>query len=419
MKTLLFVRTLIGIVLALLVICVHSADAQTWQWEVVVHTPSAPPVNAESRVVLSPIDLTMSYSAQIQQRRVTIASCHMALTDIANVKTMRSTGRAFLLLNLKPHTPASCSSGRQSVAMVPVADDDVLTRAVAAINHACCTPAVAVAASPPIARYPAAHSPIPSASAPAAVSAKPPQKLTNWVEKQGVFAFIRVRNRFSQPVAVTVGKVSDCRNVAYGCGPFPGSITLPPGTAATVATVMSDGQSDGPSFTYRYTVESGQTSFAGEGSSASLPVGWRPRMSAQQIITAEASAIAGLHVQTAPDQTPAPEQTAPPAFVDVRLIRRGSSRLGIGQTGVARVRVSLGANGLPLNASIVSVTNPQLVAAALETAVSSTYAPAMRKGEPVPGTYIATFQFNGEDPATASIPVWRQQPLPSPSPSPP
>jgi hypothetical protein len=186
----------------------------------------------------------------------------------------------------------------------------------------------------------------------------------------------------------------------------------------TIATVMSGDQGNGPTFTYRYTAESGQTRLTGAGSSGKLPAGWRPRMSAQEIRVAEASAIAGLRARTAPDQTVLPAQTPAPAFVDARLIRRGSSRLGIGQTGVARVRVSLGANGMPQDASIVSISNRQLVAAALETAVTSTYTPAMRNGQAVPGSYVATFQFDGQDPATASIPVWRRDASPSPSASP-
>ena len=409
MKTVLAVRTLLGIVLALLAIGVRSADAQTWQWQVVVHQPDALPVNAQSRVVLSRTDITMSYSAQIQQRQVPIASCHAALGDIANAKAVRKAGRTFLLLYLKPQTPASCISGRQPVAMVPVADDAVVTRVAAAINHACCTPVVAaVRPTPSTAPSPApSGSPLPKTSL----------RLTDWVENEGMFAFVRVRNRFSQPVAITAGEVSDCRNVEYGCGPFLGrGLTLQPRSAVTIATVMSGDQGNGPTFTYRYTAESGQTRFPGAGSSGKLPAGWRPRMSAQEIRVAEAGAIAGLRARTAPDQMVLPAQTPAPAFVDARLIRRGSSRLGIGQTGVARVRVSLGANGMPQDASIVSISNRQLVAAALETAVSSTYTPAMRHGQAVPGPYVATFQFDGQDPATASIPVWRRDASPSPSP---
>jgi outer membrane biosynthesis protein TonB len=92
--------------------------------------------------------------------------------------------------------------------------------------------------------------------------------------------------------------------------------------------------------------------------------------------------------------------------------------LGIGQKGTALVRVSVGANGMPQNATIVKISNPQLVAAALETAVSSSYSPAMRNGRPVSGTYLATFGFDGEDPAVSSIPVWDRTPTPGPSATP-
>jgi uncharacterized protein (DUF1501 family) len=101
-----------------------------------------------------------------------------------------------------------------------------------------------------------------------------------------------------------------------------------------------------------------------------------------------------------------------------RLTQRGSSRLAIGHTGQARVRVRVSAKGMPLNASIVSISNPALAAAALETAVSSAYAPAVRKGRPVDEDYIATFQFDGQDPALSQIPIWERPESPQPRPVP-
>ncbi|HEY5341156.1 MAG TPA: energy transducer TonB [Candidatus Aquilonibacter sp.] len=427
MKTVPLRRMLLGIILALVALGARSAQAQTWQWQVVVHPPGAAPVNARSRVVLSHTDVTMSYSAQIQQRQVTIASCRAALGDIAKAEAVQQGQRAFLLLHLKPQTPAACDSGRQTVAMVPVADDAVATRVAAAINHACCTPTLAAARPAPSTAPSSAPSPT---AAPTASSSPPPKtssRLTDWVESQGAFAFVRVRNRFSEPVAITAGEVGDCRNVAYGCGPFPsGGFTLQPGSAMTIATVMWGDRGNGSAFTYRYTGERGQTRITGAGSSGKLPTGWRPRMSAQEIRIAEVAAIAGLRDRSAPGETvpsaqtasSAPTPTPVPAFVAAQLTRRGSSRLGIGQTGEAQVRVSLGANGVPQNASIVSVSNRQLVTAALETAISSTYSPAMRNGRAIPGSYVATFKFDGQDPATSSIPVWRRDPSPAPSSTP-
>jgi hypothetical protein len=97
------------------------------------------------------------------------------------------------------------------------------------------------------------------------------------------------------------------------------------------------------------------------------------------------------------------------------LIKRGSSRLAIGQTGTALIRVRVGENGMPQEATIVSLTNRRLAAAAIETAVSSTYAPAIVKGKPITANYIATFSFDGADPALAGIPVWKRSPQPTPS----
>jgi len=113
-----------------------------------------------------------------------------------------------------------------------------------------------------------------------------------------------------------------------------------------------------------------------------------------------------------PRGTPAPVPDVPP-----RLLTRGTSSLAIGHGGVARVRVTIAADGSPEEASIVSVTDRRLAAAALEIAASSTYAPATKNGKPLSAPYVATFSISGEDPATSSIPVWRRSPLPAPMPT--
>ena len=119
------------------------------------------------------------------------------------------------------------------------------------------------------------------------------------------------------------------------------------------------------------------------------------------------------NASASPRATPAPVFDVPP-----HLLTRGSSNLAIGHSGVARVRVTVAADGTPEQATIVSVTDRAIAAAALETAASSTYAPATKNGKPLSAPYVATFSFTGEDPATSSIPVWRRSPLPTPSPSP-
>jgi hypothetical protein len=282
MKSVAAARVFLGILLVLLALGARSAAAQTWQWQVVVRAPDTPPVSGETQVVLSPSDVTMSYSVNVQQHQVPISQCRTPLANIANAKAVRAAEHSFLLLYLKPQASAACISGPQPVAMVPVTDDGMVTRVAAVINHACCTPIVA---------------------------ARPAE---------------------SPPPAI----------------------------------------------------------------------------------------------QPSPRRSDAPQ----PAVVDARLVRRGSSSLAGGQAGVAVVRVALGADGLPHDASIVSISNRRLVAAALETAVSSTYSPATRQGRAVAGTYVATFQFAAAHAAAPSTPVsrrrepstWRDPPemsAPEPSPS--
>jgi hypothetical protein len=413
-------RVLLSCFFAILAIAARPAEAQTWQWPVVVQTPNAAPVNAQSRLVLSAGDIQLSYAAQIRGQEVPIVACHAAFGDIADAQAVRKAGHAFLLFHFKPQHPATCDSGAQTVAMLPVADGNDLTRAVATINSRCCSVAVAVRspaparhASPVASAAPSASPPLPPA--PSASPSPPSLRLTDWVENDGAFSFVRVRNRLHQAVTVSGVDIGNCRDVDYGCGPSP-NVTLDAGSAATIATVMSHGS--GAAFTYRYVVEHGSASVTSTGSSGTVPAGWRPRMSAQEIRAAEVAALAAYRDRNVAAQAPGATQTpAPPAFVDPRLVQRGTSRLGIGQTGMARVRVSVAASGMPEQATIVTITNPKVAAAAIETAISSSYSPAMRNGRPVAGSYLATFQFDGEDPALAGIPVWRRE-LPSPTPSP-
>ena len=445
---------LMRIVLVLCFLVPSAAAAQTWQWQFTVQTPGAAPVNARSQADLSSGDVALTYTARIHDRDVPISSCRANLSDIADAQTAHHDGRTFLLIKLKPSHAAACDSGNQPIAVMPVTDDASLGRAVAAITHACCSPAVAAARPSPAARRIIAISPAPSPSpkpspsaspkpSPSASpkpsespSSKPSQSpspaaaslphVTDWIENEGLFAFVRIRNRDNHPAIVANGMIQNCRNVDEGCGRFP-SVTIPGGGGvATVATVMSNAQGDAATFTYRYDVQSDALHATNGGTSAKAAVGWRPPMTPQDVRAAEAVAIAGLRGASAaassspsspaPAPAPSPSPSAP-AFVDARLTHRGSSRLGIGIKGVAMVRVNLDASGTPQNAQIVKISNRQLAAAAIETAVSSTYAPAMHAGRPVGGTYIATFQFDGDDPALTSIPSWKRDPSPAPSPA--
>jgi len=237
-----------------------------------------------------------------------------------------------------------------------------------------------------------------------------------------LFTFVRARNRGSTPVTISGGEVIKCVAVAVGCGAFGHPIVIAPGAAAVLATVMSADPVNDAAFSYRYGARSGALQMTATGTSLKHITGWRPAMSAQEIRAAQATAIAALRT-SGPVQPSSPAQASqpsPPLNTPARLTQRGSSRLAIGQTGQALVRVRVSAKGMPVNASIVSITNPALVSAALETAVSSSYAPAVRDGRPVDADYIATFQFDGQDPALSQIPVWKRPPSTGPpSPAPP
>lgn len=153
------------------------------------------------------------------------------------------------------------------------------------------------------------------------------------------------------------------------------------------------------------------------------PIAPRPRSPSPSAVPLE-SASPRATPRTSPvprsnrSAEPAPSG-APEVVPDIRprLLVRGTSSLSIGHRGVARVRVLVGADGTPEQASILSITDRALVPAAIETAVSSTYAPAKKNGRPIAATYVATFTFNGEDPALQSIPVWRRVPLATPTPT--
>lgn len=433
-------------VLALLIAMTGISSAQTWRWQYVAHPANSQPINAQSTVVLSPSDVSIEYTAPIEHRNAVIESCRVTLSDVQHVSAVRTRGPIFLVIQLKPQRTANCDSGRRPVAAIPGDDFNVVNQVATAINQACCTvkgpPPVARATAPPASPKPrvaarpstpptakarvvaqttptpaptptAAPAPTPAPTATPATPAPSPTprgtRVVDWVENQGLFMFIRVRNGGKQPVTIDSGEVLDCKNVDIGCGPFPHRFTLDPYSTATVATIASSGQL--PSFSYRYSADQGK--FTGGGTSTKAPPARVAHMSPQAVRAAEAAAIGAL-------RSPGPAQQSPEAYTYTapRLLKRGSSRLGIGQTGTALVRVQIAANGAPQEATIVSITNPALTAAAIETAVSSTYAPAMRNGQTVPAKYVATFTFNGEDPATAGVPVWRRSAPPPPAGSP-
>jgi outer membrane biosynthesis protein TonB len=438
-------------------------DARSWHWTYVTKTAEGPPLVSQSTITIGPKLVHMSYSVPLQQRQVVIESCNADLADILDATTVRNGGTTYFLIRFKPSHDADCGSGRRPAVALP-ADDYAYVRAVAdAVNRstgssgAHSAPAtVAKAASPgpkpptpapvsttkptpaptpkptreptskptpsstgsPSAMPSSSPTPLP-ASSPSALpterpsaSPTPGAALQDWVENDGLFWFVRMRNISSAPITPS-GEVFNCRNVGGGCGPFMHT-QLEPGGTATVAVVSASSRDYAPVFEYRYTALDGARTLAGSGASAKVPPRRVARMSARELRTAQALALSQLRSprdtsHTGPQNTPAPSMPA-------RLLRRGSSRLAIGQTGTAVVRVMIGENGTPEEVSIVSITNRQLTAAAIETAVSSTYAPATEIGRPVAGKYIATFSFDGQDPALSDVPVWKRPPSPTPIP---
>ena len=397
-----------------------AADAQTWHWTYVTRTPNSPLLTAQSSVAISGNRVEMSYTVPLQDRQVVIESCRANLHDISEATTIRTSGTSYLLVRFKQ--TAVCASGQQPGIALPADDAKLINRVAAAINQTCCTAGAIAAAPTPAAKPTPAASPAPSPAPTAAPAASPSpssaptprpsptplrEAVRNWVENDGIFWFVRLRN--AGPAAVApAGEVFDCRDVAIGCGAFARTV-IAPGATATVATIASTSYGTVPTFTYRYTFAQGPDAVSGSGSSRKrLPSG-EARMSAQDVRAAQAFALNQF-------ESPAPRATSAASVHPPRLVKRGSSRLAIGQTGTAVVRLTIAPDGTPQEAAIVSVTNKQLTAAAIETAVSSTYAPATQNGRTVEAKYIATFSFDGQDPALSAIPLWKRSPLPAPSP---
>jgi hypothetical protein len=378
-------------------------DAQTWHWTYVTRGPKSPLLAAQATVAIDADALRTSYTIPLAQRPVVIEACRAGLSDVQSANTFRTKDTSYLLIRFKPAHNAACASGGRSAVALPADGDTYVNTVAAAINRSCC--AVAGHAAP--APAPAAGATTPSPG-PKITLSPGGAKLQDWVENDGLFWFVRIRNTSGLAIAST-GEVFNCRDADVGCGPF-GPARLEPGGTVTVATIATASSTKTPAFTYRYTAGEGAQQIAGSGTAAKIAPPAAPRLSAQELRAAQAGVIEGFR-STVP--------AGPGPLAVVRLVRRGSSRLAIGQTGTAVVRLTIAANGAPEEAAILSLTNNALAAAAIETAVSSTYAPAMQNGHPVEAKYVATFSFDGTDPALASVPVWKRAVTPSPSPPPP
>ncbi len=420
-------------VIALLGATALASDAQTWHWTYVTRAPNSPPLTSQSMVSISANTVRMSYSVPLQKRQVVIESCSANVRDLESATTVHTQNATYLLVRLKPAHDAACVSGKRPAVALPTDDENSIAAVVAAINHSCCMvalgapPTRAPGAAPAASRTPAA-TPTPAATrtpaasatpSPAAPSAAPTPRpspsatvaparpaVQAWVENDGLFWFVRMRN-LGRAAVTPSGQVFDCRNVDVGCGPFIATELAPRGTA-TVAVVATSNHDVTPTFDYRYTVSDGSETVAGSGASTNRPPRTIARMTGPELRAAQGLAIGTFRAP--------PDETAP--VVPARLVKRGSSRLALGQSGTAIVRVTIAADGTPQDATVVSMTNKQLAPAAIETAVSSTYTPAMQSGRPISAQYVATFSFTGEDPALSAIPVWKRPPSPTPAPAP-
>lgn len=389
-----------------LVTCVAAtmatASAQAWQWQGVLQHADQPPSETRSNVVLSAHDVLMTYAVRVNQSDVPVTSCRGLVSDIANARMVSGNSGSFLYVVFKPGRAASCNSGRQPVTLVPIVSDAAANRAIDAINRALAPAEPAPQRKP----QPQRKEQVVSATAPSVV-------VDDWVESLGLFDFVRVRNDGSQPVALSDVYVENCRAVIAGCGPVPREITIPTGATSTIAAVMSRNSSSAAAFTYRYQTRSGTTTSGGSGTwrkRAGSPV---PPMTDDEVRSTESVAIAGLADHPAVANT----RANIPRDRSAQLIGRGSSRLAIGVRGSAMVRVKVSAGGVPLEAQIVRISNRALAPAAIETAVTSTYSPAIQSGRQAESEYVVEFQFSGDDPSLAGVAVWKRPPSPTPLPT--
>jgi hypothetical protein len=392
-----------------------AANAQSWQWQVVVHEANHAPMDAQSRVVLSNRDLSLVYSVRVDQADVPITTCRAQVGDVANASAVNSADNPFLYVAFKPGRAADCRSGKQPIMIAPISNNADAKRAVDAINRACCSAPLAVAVranKTPTKRVAAlpSSSPHPQPSPPAL------PLVDDWVESQGVFNFIRIRNDGAQPVMITPATVENCRGVVAGCGAVRRQLVIAPGSTTTLLAVMSGNTANPAAFAYEYIARSGAMTAHRSGSWRKRPTSSVSPMSEQEIGSAESVAVAGLARQ-APQSSASANSSGPrgPQNAAVHLLSRGTSRLAIGQTGSALLRVHVSGSGMPLNVAIVNVSNRAIVPAAIETAVSSTYSPAIRDGRRVEADYVIEFRFDGDDPALAGVPLWKRSPLPAAS----
>lgn len=393
-----------SLVLPLLIVATTIAgDARTWSWTYTSHGVNGAGV-ASASVTLGSSEVATSNRIPVSGHPDVVYSCSVKLSDVARAIAV-STGAPSLLIQLRAGHAANCQLLGSAQGIVLPADDRATIASVAsAINDACCGAALRTPA--PVAAAPSAAAPRTAHPARTAAARPAPEKprvvaendglvmsVADWVETDGLFFFVRVQNEGSKPVTVTHEEISGCIGIQLGCVDANRRFVIDRGGVATVATVAASNTSSA-AFTYRYTAMMPPYSYAGSGSSSKHPPNDAPRISAEQIRVAEASLLGTLAGEPPPQ---AATTQAPPAqnpTTPARLVRIGAPEAPVNASGTIQLRVLVDPNGSPEDASILSISNDALADAAMEAAVTSTYAPARRNGKPVSSQLIVNLQFD-------------------------
>jgi hypothetical protein len=420
------VRVFIAVA-AYLLATVALAQAQSWSWTYTSGIEGARDP-ASATLDLGPTRIKTTNRIAMIGRPDVVYGCTIELADVARALAVH-TGTSSLLIQLKPDRKADCQLLGPTQSVVLRADNGALIDRIAgAINGSCCTAATAHPLT--AAKHPAGPSkrivsmpPVATTRAATRPADAPMMSVDDWVETDGVFAFVRIRNASNRPVLITDGEIGDCTEAEIGCGPVGKRLTILPFGVATLATIASTRQ-QAPKFTYRYTASMGSFWYAGTGSSEKATPAGAERLSQRDLRAAEAAMLA----QFRPEQQGQPGQaqgTAPPArsppqsrphrlaqgpaskgpgrgeYVGPRLLRPGVSEPVPGKSGTIHIRVRLAPDGSPQDAAVISSTNDDIDDAAIEIAVSSTYAPARHAGHPVASDLILTISFVGGTPSIA------------------
>jgi TonB family protein len=387
------------------------ASAQTWNWTYSTAALQSARGPAAASLELTSTEITTSNRIALAGRPDVVYSCHIKLADVSRAIAVH-TGSQSLLIQLKPDRAAACQVIGNAQSVVMRADDGALIdKIAAAINNACCTVAavpertivrerptpaperettVAARASEKPTEKPAPEKTTPQ---PAASSAFAFMRVDDWIETDGAFAFLRIRNLGNRPIAITGGEVRDCTNADVGCGRIARRTTILPYGVITYATVASADPQKAPSFDYSYSAQMVDYTFDGNGNSSKEAPSGAARMSAEQVRSAEAQALAALRGPNGPSASVVAQDQPP------RVVKPGVAEPVNGKSGQVQVRVTLAPDGSPQDAAIVSSTNDELDDAGVEFAVSSTYAPAIHAGKPVAADLVVTVSFLAGEPS--------------------